>query len=217
MYVYDVGADVLVCASCNPTGAPPSNEVRASANGIFLSDDGRAFFSTRDALTPSDTDGLMDVYEYVQSRPQLISTGTAAQDGEGGISTAGLVGVSGDGVDVYFSTLETLASEDQNGPFLKFYDARTNGGFPVSAQIQPCVAADECHGAVGGEPPAPRLSSAANLGGTGNVTSGRKRNRSAQKRCVRRVRNSKGRNKVKRVKRCRTLRRRAGKDRRAGK
>ncbi len=33
-----------------------------------MSDDGRAFFSTRDAAVPDDTNGITDVYEFV-SRP----------------------------------------------------------------------------------------------------------------------------------------------------
>ena len=49
-------------------------------DGLFMSNDGRAFFYTPDALVPQDTNNLHDVYEYVEGRPQLISSGTSAQD-----------------------------------------------------------------------------------------------------------------------------------------
>jgi hypothetical protein len=130
-----------------------------------MSDDGRPFFATEDPLIPRDADGLLDVYEYTGGRAQLISTGVAAQEDP----STGLVGVSANGVDAYFLTLEALVEQDHNGPFLKFYDARVNGGFPVPAQILPCAAADECHGA-GNPPPAPpRDNTGGNLGAAGNV------------------------------------------------
>ena len=47
-------------------------------NGLFMSDDGRTFFSTKAALVPFDTNGKIDVYEYTEGRPQLISSGTAS-------------------------------------------------------------------------------------------------------------------------------------------
>ena len=146
MYRYDPEEERIVCVSCLPDGSQPSVDVRASTGGLFMANDGRAFFSTSDALIPQDTNALLDVYEYVDGRPQLISTGTAAQDAQGGErSLAGLVGVSGNGTDVYFSTFDTLAPQDHNGPFLKFYDARTNGGFLFDPPAAPCEAADECH------------------------------------------------------------------------
>ena len=54
--------------SCLPNGAPPTSDVWASSNGIFMTNDGRTFFSTSDALVPRDTDGLRDIYEYVEGR-----------------------------------------------------------------------------------------------------------------------------------------------------
>ena len=57
------------------------------------------------------------------------------------------MGVSPNGVDVYFSTYDTLVPQDENGAFLKFYDARTGGGFDFTPESPPCEAADECHGA----------------------------------------------------------------------
>jgi hypothetical protein len=175
IYTFDGNTGNLQCVSCNPTGAPPSNDVVASASGRFMSDDGRTFFSTRDALAPRDTDGIQDVYEFVDGRPQLISSGTGKQDSWGGgilifpPSVVGLEAVSRDGTNVYFSSFDTLVSEDHNGQFLKFYDARTNGGFPDPPPALPCTAADECHGTGSAAPEEPQVGSGALLGAGGNM------------------------------------------------
>ena len=116
-----------------------------SLNGRFMTYDGRAFFSTTDSLVPADANGIIDVYEFVDGRPQLISTGTGDNAGNE-FQPTGLAGVSADGIDVFFSTYETLVGQDENGAQLKFYDARTNGGFPFDKPPAPCEAADECHG-----------------------------------------------------------------------
>ena len=63
----------------------------------------------------------------------------------------------------------TLVGRDHNGQFVKFYDARTGGGFDESPPLGPCEAADECHG-VDSSPPAPAtIASGANVP-SGNVT-----------------------------------------------
>jgi hypothetical protein len=175
MYTYEPADDRLTCVSCIPTGAPPAGDTDAAQNGMFMADDGRTFFSTKSTLVPFDTNGLIDVYEYVEGRPQLISSGTSSQDEWGGgiliypPMAVGLEGVSRDGVDVYFSTFETLVARDGNGEFVKIYNARTGGGFPTAEPPPPCKAADECHagGSVGPAPP--QVGTGAALGNTGNV------------------------------------------------
>ena len=193
MYTYDSQTGVIRCASCLPNGEPPqifrqpeeggaaqfevaperleqSKDVMASQSGRFMADDGRVAFATSDALVESDTNGLVDVYEYVAGRPQLITSGTGQVElltgnrfypGE----FTGLEAVSHDGVDIYFSTYDTLApDEDANGQFLKFYDARTNGGFVPPPAHLPCVAADECHGDENVGPAPVQIGTGANLG-----------------------------------------------------
>jgi hypothetical protein len=175
MYTYDPANERLTCVSCVPTGATPVGSAEASQNGLFMSDDGRTFFTTKDALVPYDTDGLRSVYEYVGGRPQLIGSGTSNQDTwPGGLLIyptmhIGLESVSADGVDVYFSTFDTLVPQDGNGEFIKFYDARTGGGFPFSPPPPLCKAADECHGQGSVPPPAPRVGTGAQLRNTGNA------------------------------------------------
>ncbi|HEX7059192.1 MAG TPA: hypothetical protein VF176_05005 [Solirubrobacterales bacterium] len=178
MYKYDATADVLVCVSCRPAGEAPNSDVTGSFNGIFLTDDGRPFFNTDDALLPRDTNNDVDIYEFVSGRPQLITSGVAEKD-PGYLSfqpitlhvpeVQGLVGVSANGVDVYFITRDVLVSQDHNGRSLKFYDARTDGGFPIAAEAAPCAAADECHGLPSAAPSPPSVTSGAFLGSSGNV------------------------------------------------
>jgi hypothetical protein len=168
MYSYEPGTGVIRCVSCIPNGDPPESDVEASLNGLFMTKDGRTFFSTEDALVPRDSNGLLDVYEFVDNRPQLISSGTAAAD-RNRTEYASLVGVSADGTDAYFSTLDTLVGQDQNGEFFKFYDARTNGGFPFLPPPAPCAAADECHGPGTNAPTEITIGTGEALGDGGNL------------------------------------------------
>ena len=157
MYSYTPSTESLICDSCNPDGQAATSEIYASQDGLFMTDDGRTFFSTDESLVPTDTDEGPDVYEFVDGRPQLITSGTGLSPGKselGGKEPPGLVAVSASGTDVYFSTFDVLTSEDHNGDFLKFYDARTDGGFPQPPPVQPCAAAEECHGP-GTEAPTP--------------------------------------------------------------
>ena len=138
-----------------------------------MTNDGRVAFTTSDALVPQDTDGVEDVYEFVDSRPRLISSGTSQRSVFEGNAIyppayTGLESFSANGVDLYFSTYDTLTPQDHNGPFIKFYDARTNGGFPIPPPLQPCVAADECHGTGSATPAEPQVGTGADLGAGGN-------------------------------------------------
>jgi hypothetical protein len=187
MYSYEPATGSLICVSCNPTGAPPVKDVEGSLNGLFMANDGRTFFYTLDALVPRDTNKLFDVYEYVDGRPQLITTGVGSHDRtlntDGDVrSRAGFASVSADGVNVYFDTYETLVPEDENGEFLKYYDARTGGGFPVDPPLQPCVAADECHGPGSSSPPPTGIVSSGDLGSSGNVHEGKQAGKKRAKR-----------------------------------
>jgi hypothetical protein len=190
VYLFDSQTDTVNCASCRPEG-PPSKDVTVSQGGKFMSDDGRVFFATKDSLVPRDKNGeVTDVYEYVGGRPQLISGALASRDftGESEVlglfarpETTGLEAVSRDGTDVFFSTFATLVDEDHNGQYVKFYDARSNGGFPQPPVSAPCAAADECHGADSSPPVPPTVTSGTNLGATGNVTPEKQANKKHKK------------------------------------
>jgi hypothetical protein len=183
MYRYDAEAEKVICVSCRPDGSAPADDVLGSQGGRFISDDGRVFFATTEPLERRDTNAGIedfgkptgrDVYEFVDGRPQLITTGTGTGANAFGtlrLTGPGLYGVSADGVDVYFGTLDTLVGQDRNGAQLKFYDARTNGGFPFVPPPAPCAAADECHGQTAPPPPPLASGTAAALGVGGNAPS----------------------------------------------
>ncbi len=174
MYRFNLENEELICVSCKLNGKPPAGEVTGSHNGRFLTDDGRTFFETNDALVAQDTNEGRDVYEYVDGRPQLITGGTAASNEVFGIGTLmakpGLVGVSTNGLDVFIGTYDTLVGQDRNGEALKIYDARSGGGFQFTPPVPPCVAADECHGASSEAPAAAPSGTGADLGEGGNLT-----------------------------------------------
>jgi hypothetical protein len=138
-----------------------------------MTEDGRTFFNTEDSLVPQDTNEALDVYEYVEGRPQLITSGTNVGNDTFGVATfgavPGLVGVSSDGTDVYFATYDVLVGQDRNGEALKIYDARSGGGFDFTPPVPPCVAADECHGPSTEAPANAPNGTGADLGGSGNV------------------------------------------------
>lgn len=102
VYLYHAGeapaseAGTLSCASCDPTGARPvglenavpdgpawaaaslpSDSERVQQRALeyqprYLSDSGRLFFDSKDALVPLDVNGTIDVYEY---EPQGVPSG----------------------------------------------------------------------------------------------------------------------------------------------
>jgi WD40-like Beta Propeller Repeat len=176
VYLYNASADngegLLVCASCNPTGVRPhgravlSNErssyasIAASIPGWtaykeddalyqsrYLSDSGRLFFDSYDALVPQDSNGAGDVYEYeppgvgdctsaglmfAQSTGGcvgLISSGTSKE-------SSVFVDASEDGNDVFFLTSAQLVHADTDSTS-DVYDARVGGGFaePLSPPV----------------------------------------------------------------------------------
>ena len=174
MYTYEPATEAIRCVSCIPDGVLPTSNVEASDNGLFMTNDGRTFFSTADPLVSQDTDGIRDIYEFVDGRPYLISSGTGSRErgitvgSSSNLSEVGLIGVSANGTDAYFSTYETLVPKDRNGSSLKFYDARTDGGFSEPPSPAPCAAADECAGPGSAPATSPQEGTGADLGNLGN-------------------------------------------------
>jgi hypothetical protein len=150
----------------------------------YLSDSGRVFFNSADALVPQDTNGLEDVYEYeptgaggcASTGPtfsvrsggcvDLLSSGTAS--GESAFMDA-----SENGNDAFFVTPGKLTAEDYDNSY-DLYDARvcTTSAPCISAPVSPppCTSGDSCKAAPSPQPeifgPAP----SATFSGTGNVT-----------------------------------------------
>jgi hypothetical protein len=186
------GGGRLVCASCNPTGARPLGTVNENqdenerftsklvspsveppvgvwfAAGILngnsrnLSDSGRLFFNSSDALVPQDTNGTQDVYEYepegagsctasdqdfhvvLAGCVSLISSGTSGEE-------SAFLEASENGNDVFFLTASQLVPGDIDTAY-DIYDAHVcsmeSPCPPVAPPGPPECAGDACHGLV---------------------------------------------------------------------
>lgn len=184
VYRYDAAADQLVCVSCNPTGAPPSNDAllqnvtesaaKPEPNTSYdlvlnLAADGRrAFFQSPDPLVAADTDGLQDVYEWEAqgvgscSEPggcvYLISSGRSEKVNY-------LYAASASGDDVFFRTTDLLVPADKE-PIQSIYDARVGGGFIEESPAPECEG-EGCRPLL--SPPPELLAPASSPPGSGNV------------------------------------------------
>jgi hypothetical protein len=140
VFRYDALSDDLACVSCALTNVIPTSEATLPSHGLGLSDDGRVFFSSGEALAPGDNNSaIKDAYEWEEGHTFLISSGISPDD-------SGIFGISRDGTDANFFTRETLVGTDHNGRLMKIYDARHLGGFLLYPPPVPCQASDECHG-----------------------------------------------------------------------
>jgi hypothetical protein len=185
IFVYRAEDGQLLCASCNPTGAPPAVFPERHGGGTsvppsmmntamrhWMNQAGtRVFFDTSQALLPRDTNGTQDVYEW-----EMEGTGSCQEGAEGCIyllsggssrDSSFLVDASASGGDVFFATREPLTPGvgDQK---MELYDAHE------CTQAAPCaqVTALACTGTgCQGVPPAPpsfATPSSATFSGIGN-------------------------------------------------
>ena len=177
VFRYDAGEEKLTCASCDPTNAEAAGDASLAQNGLSLSESGRVFFNSTDALVPHALNEAEDVYEWEpsgtgncnsESPNYSKASGTCTALISTGISPFGssLLSASANGTDVYFFTRDVLVPQDQNGELVKIYDARAQGGFPYIEPEPLCKASDECHGPGSVAPPPPRIH--VNLGTAGN-------------------------------------------------
>jgi hypothetical protein len=155
LYRYDSSNGELTCVSCIPTEARPSADAALPSYGSGITDNGSAFFNSKDPLVPRDTNRKLDAYEWAPFDPEfeehagsceivagcqaLISTGYSSY-------ASSLLGASNDGTDAFFFTREVLVPDDHNGQTMKVYDARAAGGFFKLPSSPLCASSDECHG-----------------------------------------------------------------------
>jgi hypothetical protein len=200
LFVYDAeangGGGKLACASCNPSGARPRGEaINRGGGGALLaggytsvwsntlyaprnlSDDGtRLYFNSSDTLTPLDTNGVSDVYQWeepgagscdefspdysVQDEGciDLISSGQSPVASE-------FTDASPSGKDAFFTTLSSLLPQDYG--LTDLYDARVEGGFPQPPAPAPLCEGEACQGTP--EAPNDPTPSSESFQGAGNV------------------------------------------------
>jgi virginiamycin B lyase len=188
-YRYAASNGSLDCVTCNPSNiAPvvggPELQVKtsvlspAAAAPILthnLSDSGdQLFFETADALLPSDTNGLADVYEWeadgagsCQTSSEdggclyLISTGTSTEPSH-------IADASASGDEVFFLTEQKLVGQDEDN-LIDVYDARVEGGLAgQNPQRAPACSGEACKGP-STQPPATKGAASAVFQGPGNA------------------------------------------------
>jgi hypothetical protein len=180
MFLYDAGANKLVCASCNPSGEAPTGhrtgtsimELRPGGAPHYLTDSGRLFFATTDALLPRDTNGQQDVYEFEPDGVgscgdaggciYLISTGTSSLE-------TGLIDASASGNDVFLRQYQQLLPQDVQEESRTLVDARVDGGFPAPSSPPPCTTADSCRSAPSPQPSIFGAPASGTFSGAGNL------------------------------------------------
>jgi len=189
LYVYSAESGTVVCASCNPSGAPATSEavvsggdlnagarVTAYVNRGITNDGSKVFFSTGDSLVPQDTNGKEDAYEYdvATHTVSLISTGKDPAD-------SWYLDSSADGRDVFFATRQRLVGWDRDNEY-DLYDARIGGGFPEPPPVPAPCSGGACQGAptVAPEVAAPASQS---FHGSGNAHEKLRAKRAVRKRC----------------------------------
>jgi hypothetical protein len=164
VFVYDATTQMLTCASCNTDGTRPTEDslLPAPVDGVYqqryLTDNGRLFFSTKDAVLPQDTNGESDVYEYESGHVYLISPGAANAE-------AVFADASETGNDVFFTTSQPLVPSD-GGEITDLYDARV-GGRNEEQTASACLA-EACHLA-SSTPPSFGAPTSATFVGAGNL------------------------------------------------
>jgi hypothetical protein len=146
-------------------------EPTEASSALSLAEDGRVFFTSKDALTegavegtptPGDKQGTENIYEFEGDNVQLISPG----DEPAPLQTeqSRLLGADLSGSDAFFFSTDALLPQDSDTQ-ANWYDAREDGGFPGPASPTGC-SEDACQGPLSTPPilPASGGSAAASPG-----------------------------------------------------
>jgi hypothetical protein len=182
---YDVWAVGTWLAGSVPAYTSGSDVYEGRYQSRYLSNSGRLFFNSSDALSPQDVNGTEDVYEYeppgvgdcTASRPSyseraggcvgLISAGTSAEE-------SAFLDASENGGDVFFMTTSKLLPQDFDKSF-DVYDAHECTSeapcYPVaSVAPPPCTTGDACKSAPTPQPTIFGAPSSETFSGAGNIT-----------------------------------------------
>jgi hypothetical protein len=159
---------------------------RALYQSRYLSDSGRLFFNSNEALVPQDVNGTWDVYEYEPSGVGNCTAGVVSfsERSDGCVAPissgrspeeSGFIDASETGGDVFFLTAAKLAGEDYDTA-LDMYDAHECSGaspcLPVAAvPPPPCGTGDACKAAPSPQPSIFGAPASATFNGAGNVAS----------------------------------------------
>ena len=204
VFLYDANTNRVVCASCDPTGARPHGTatvpVRYSEGSGFLatlrqprylSNGGRLFFNSVDALVAGAYQGVTAPYEYEPPANGEIeadgghdtcttasSAYVASAEGCVDLLTRGasseesmFLEASENGNDVFVLTSEKLAPSDIDRAY-DVYDAHVCGSgweCPSPPAVSPpCTGTESCRGAPAPQPSIYGAPSSATYSGAGN-------------------------------------------------
>jgi hypothetical protein len=158
---------------------------RADYQSRFLSDSGRLFFNSHDALVPQDVNGTWDVYEYEPPDVGNCETSSAMfgerSDGCVGLISSGssaeesaFLDASESGGDVFMLTAAKLSAQDTDSA-LDIYDAHECSAVspcpaPPAVQPPPCSTGDSCKAAPTPQPAIFGSPASATFSGAGNVS-----------------------------------------------
>lgn len=185
----------------------------------YLSDAGRLFFDSVDALLPQDSNGQIDAYEYEPPElgschasngcVSLLSSGTAADE-------TAFLDASAGGEDAFFVTRGRLSSSDVDTSF-DLYDAHVCSSLapclePPPASPPPCTTGDACKPAATPQPALFGDPASATFSGTGDIahSSAKARKALVKKRTKRAAKHCRSKRKGRRT-HCAAARRRGAK------
>jgi hypothetical protein len=140
----------------------------------YLSNEGRLFFNSTDALVPQDSNGVADVYEYepdalgscaqAEGCVNLISSGTSGEE-------SAFIEASESGDDVFFVTTARLSTQDVDTDY-DVYDAHVcTSSVPClqpPTSPPPCNNGEACKAAQTPQPPIFGAPASATFTGAGN-------------------------------------------------
>ncbi len=205
IFLYDAATNNLNCVSCDPQGRAPTARAEFEDPHIeepmvpevinhgqpayltrYVTEDGRVFFDTTNALLPTDENTTYDVYEWepvgVGSCVEASSAFVSLDGGCLYLISSGASGnrsefkdASASGNDVFFTTAQALVSSDADNA-VSIYDASVGGGFvtgPVTGpggvvEAPACTSAEACKPPASEAPPEPFPASSA-FNGAGNL------------------------------------------------
>jgi hypothetical protein len=195
LYLYAAASNSLACASCNPSGQPPTGRGAGSEsvkeNGALeerapnnLAEDGRVFFDSPEGLLPADTNGdggcslasgaaaCTDVYEFepdgVGSCAESAGCLYLISTGTGSSETF-FVDASPSGNDVFIREYQKLLPGDNQEGSPSLYDVRVDGGLPEPATPPACDTTDACRTAPAPQPAIFGAPASQTFSGVGNV------------------------------------------------
>jgi hypothetical protein len=182
-FVYSAADGEIVCASCQPAGLSPSvheNEERgtgeprlpvslASATYMhrWMSADGdRVFFDSEQPLSPLDTNGTQDVYEWERQGEGSCTAANASPldhgcvfllSGGDGPGYSFLIDADEEGDNVFLEHLGPLGQVKAPAGNNELYDLRVGGGFEEAATA--ACSGEGCRGPLAAPPGSPPFAS----------------------------------------------------------